>query len=176
MTPPPPINAIPNPSSKSPSASPKPKRKTQQKLPTESDKGSKTQDIHSLLRKAFASKEKPIPKKITPEFDVRAYLTDDQMKSILGNIETPEDLAHIAQNQGLGEKPSSVLNSLDLLKSLASPPLHKNQVTAGSDESDDELEMDDDDDEEEEYIEFKFAPRQIFMPTICQVKIFKIQN
>lgn len=71
-------------------------------------------------------------------------------------------------DEAMAEKPSQLLNSMELLKSLAAPPLRKNEVMVESDESDFE-EDDEDDDEEEEYVEFKFSPRPIFMSTICQV-------
>jgi len=64
------------------------------------------------------------------------------------------------------EKPSQLLNSMELLKSLAAPPLKRSDIMVDSDESDQDLI--DDEDEEEEYVEFKFAPRPIYMATICQ--------
>lgn len=69
--------------------------------------------------------------------------------------------------EALAEKPSQLLNSMELLKSLAAPPLRKSDIMVGSDESDQDF--DDEDDEEEEYVEFKFAPRPIYMSTVCQV-------
>lgn len=155
----------------SPNASPKPKQKTPKVDPEKMGPG-KTKDIHNILRKAFAHNEKPIPKKVTSEFDLSAFLTDDQLKTILNKMENPTEAPlEIDEVTELGGKPSQLMNSLDLLKSLARPPLDKSQVAAGSDESDDDFDLDDDDEEGEEYVEFKYAPRPIFMATICQVRL-----
>lgn len=180
-SPSPPVSQSPVPvtATLSPNASPKPKHKTQ-KATGDTEKASsttgsgKTKDIHNILRKAFAHNEKPIPKKVTPEFDLSAFLTDDQLNTILNKMENPEASIGIDDVTELGGKPSQLMNSLDLLKSLARPPLDKSQVAAGSDESDDEFDLDDEDDEGEEYVEFKYAPRPIFMATICQVRL--VQN
>lgn len=158
----------------SPIASPKPKQKNVKadpEKPSSTSSTTKTKEIHNILRKAFANNEKPIPKKVTSEFDLSAFLTDDQLKTILNKMENPETAAEINEVTELGEKPSQLMNSLDLLKSLASPPLHKAQVAAGSDESEEDFDFEDEDEEGEEYVEFKYAPRPIFMATICQVGI-----
>lgn len=172
-SPSPPVSQSPVPTTAipSPNASPKPKHKPQK--PSSSAAGDvesgpgKTKEIHNILRKAFAHNEKPIPKKVTPEFDLSAFLTDDQLNTILNKMENPE--APIEIDEDLGGKPSQLMNSLDLLKSLARPPLDKSQVATGSDESDDDFDIDEEDEEGEEYVEFKYAPRPIFMATICQV-------
>lgn len=177
--PPPPTTSesqSPIPTASTPNASPKLKQKIP-KVAGDSEKessGQKTKDIHNILRKAFAHNEKPIPKKVTSEFDLSAFLTDDQLKTILNKMENPteETPLEIDEVTELGGKPSQLMNSLDLLKSLARPPLDKSQVAAGSDESDDDFDLDDEDEEGEEYVEFKYAPRPIFMATICQVNLF----
>lgn len=117
-----------------------------------------------ILKKAFATD----PKKSSPEFNVKDYLSEDQLKDIFQT--QPDELTLNPEIKGvLAEKPSQLLNSMELLKSLAAPPLVKSEVTVNSDESD--LDFEDDEDEEEEYVEFKFAPRPIYMATICQVNI-----
>lgn len=97
---------------------------------------------------------------------MKDYLTDDQLKDILSK-ENQQLNINCDLDEALAEKPSQLLNSMELLKSLAAPPLRKNDVMVDSDESDQDF--DDDEDEEEEYVEFKFAPRPIYMATICQV-------
>lgn len=136
-----------------------------------SPKSNKTADIHKVLKKAFALNEKTTTSskasgKVT-EFDVKDYLSDDQLKDIFSK-EAQQMNINCDLEETLAEKPSQLLNSMELLKSLAAPPLRKNEVMVESDESDQDFE-DDDDEEEEEYVEFKFAPRPIYMSTICQV-------
>lgn len=130
------------------------------------DKSDKTAGIHKILRKAFGTKDTPIPTK-SSEFNVKNFLTDAQLKDMFSKEAQALNVNDIDLQEALAEKPSQLLNSMELLKSLAAPPLRKNDIMVESDESDQDF--GDDDDEEEEYVEFKFAPRPIYMATICQV-------
>lgn len=134
----------------------------------------KTDQIHEILRKALAIRQAQAAeeKKILAQPDKETLITEEQLKSMLTSTAgTSTDFPNKLMEQVgaiMPSEPSQLLKSMELLKSLAAPPLTKAQMTAGSDESEEDFDNMDDD-EEEEYIEFKFAPRQIFMSTICQV-------